>query len=112
MKAKAKWLVLVVIVLTIGSLWYIESFGYPAVIRVSRAEDVVSAKLFDGDSAKFRNVRVVNTITVCGEVNAKNRLGAYIGFSGFSVTGNDADPIVSFDDSIVSIMCKNESRAK
>lgn len=43
-------------------------------------------RLIDGDSAKYRAV-VTNDLTgwVCGEVNSKNRLGAYAGWSRFSV---------------------------
>jgi hypothetical protein len=42
---------------------------------------------FDPSSAKFRNLRKAATQypdrTICGQVNAKNRLGAYVGFKPF-----------------------------
>lgn len=59
--------------------------------RVSLARRVVLANLRDADSAKFRNVRVVSTFmgtAVCGEVNARNAMGGYVGFTEF-VTAND-----------------------
>lgn len=44
-------------------------------------------RLKDADSAKFRNVRIGTDSTgmklVCGEVNAKNGFGAYVGFVAF-----------------------------
>jgi hypothetical protein len=42
--------------------------------------------LIDPDSAQFRNVRFVGTVdkpTMCGEINAKNRFGGYVGFRAF-----------------------------
>ena len=42
--------------------------------------------LKDPDSATFRNVRTVGTpdgIVVCGEYNAKNSYGGYVGFNRF-----------------------------
>lgn len=47
-----------------------------------RAIAAVSESLVDPESAKFRNVRTVGD-AVCGEVNARNRMGGYGGFSPF-----------------------------
>lgn len=53
----------------------------------SDAEDLVRAQLTDPASATFRNVRSVRdeygVVGVCGEVNAKNRMGGYVGFVEF-----------------------------
>ncbi|MDH1308940.1 hypothetical protein N5C40_20735 [Pseudomonas fulva] len=49
------------------------------------AHDAVKEKLFDPDSAEFRNDRIMSDGTVCGEVNAKNRMGGYVGFTDYSV---------------------------
>ena len=52
--------------------------------------------LKDPDSAKFRNVRFVkynNQIVVCGEVNAKNSYGGYVGFSEF-ISGITSSKII------------------
>lgn len=55
-----------------------------------QAREVLSGTLFDADSAKLRLVRPLVDRThgkpvdiICGEVNAKNRMGAYVGFRRF-----------------------------
>lgn len=52
----------------------------------------VLAELSDPDSAKFRNEKFVGPWAfahgnLCGEVNAKNRMGGYVGYKGFTVMG-------------------------
>lgn len=42
----------------------------------------VVADFYDPASAQFRNL-VVSRAGLCGEVNGKNRLGAYVGFRKF-----------------------------
>jgi hypothetical protein len=55
-----------------------------------KAQQLVADQLIDPSSAQFRNVRTVSPSyggkRVCGEVNGKNRMGAYAGFSRFIVT--------------------------
>lgn len=59
---------------------------------MGQAEDAVREKLADPDSAKFRDLRVVVSTTrkgsrleaVCGDVNAKNRMGGYSGYTPFA----------------------------
>jgi hypothetical protein len=63
--------------------------------RNRKAEEAVRYQLIDGDSAKFREVRMVGE-AVCGEVNAKNRMGAYIGFEPFAFT--DGTALIASDD--------------
>lgn len=46
--------------------------------------DLVKRRLFDPNSANFRNVTHAHAI-VCGEVNAKNKMGGYVGFKAFVV---------------------------
>ena len=51
-------------------------------------KDRVAAMLIDPASAQFRDVRtpragLIGPATVCGEVNGKNRMGAYAGFTRF-----------------------------
>jgi hypothetical protein len=55
----------------------------------SQAKDAVRQRLADPDSAKFRNVRNVNGDVVCGEFNAKNGMGGYVGYRRFVFTGGD-----------------------
>ena len=56
---------------------------------------VLRERLFDADSAKFRNVQHSARMT-CGEVNAKNKMGGYIGFKKFIVV--DKLAVVETDD--------------
>lgn len=50
------------------------------------AETKVAALLRDPVSAQFRGVEVRKSGAVCGEVNAKNGFGGYVGFKEFVVT--------------------------
>ena len=62
--------------------------------KINAAQEVVSSALKDPESAQFRNVVVLASGTVCGEVNGKNSMGGYTGFTGFySLEGSDlSDP--------------------
>ena len=59
--------------------------------QISQVEAAVKYSLIDPDSASFRNIRAAdltladgtNYRRVCGEVNSKNRMGGYAGFSTF-----------------------------
>jgi len=66
-----------------------------------RAKDRAAQLLIDPSSAQFRNVEAREK-AVCGEINGKNRMGAYVGFSRFYVdvgTWSPAiDPQFDFDD--------------
>lgn len=56
-----------------------------------RAKDLLRERLVDPESARFRNVTVdLRTGKVVGEVNSKNKLGGYVGFQCFLVSGNAA----------------------
>lgn len=53
-----------------------------------KAKQLAADQLIDPSSAQFRNVRTVRTSAgsrVCGEINGKNRMGAYAGFTRFIV---------------------------
>lgn len=49
----------------------------------AQARKVVAPLLFDASSAQFRNLRAKGDF-LCGEVNGKNRFGAYVGFRPFA----------------------------
>lgn len=55
------------------------------------AEEAIKLKLKDPESAQFRNVYVKkiptenNVHVMCGELNAKNSMGGYVGFKPFLV---------------------------
>lgn len=61
---------------------------------VERVKDAVRAQLKDPSSAQFTNVRTVGdqaALAVCGEVNAKNSFGAYVGPQRFWGTNYGSD---------------------
>ena len=53
-------------------------------------ERLVRARLKDPDSARFQNIRNVGRGEICGEVNAKNAFGGYVGFQHFWLKDADA----------------------
>lgn len=62
--------------------------AYRHFVLVGPILDNVRETLTDPDSAQFRNLQVYGDglpgdTVVCGEVNAKNRLGGYVGFRHF-----------------------------
>jgi len=58
-----------------------------------RQREAVLALLHDPGSANFRNVRQGRTARQwCGEVNARNRMGGYTGFTLYYVTLSDVSP--------------------
>lgn len=57
---------------------FAEVYNEKALIEKSKKQ--VLNQLKDADSAKFRNIYVVDKSLVCGEVNAKNSYGGYNGF--------------------------------
>lgn len=51
-----------------------------------QAQDLVRHDMMDPDAAQFRDVKVISDgHCVIGEVNGKNRMGAYTGFRPFIV---------------------------
>ena len=62
------------------------------------AEAVVKKELNDPGSAKFRNlkkaVNEVGALYICGDVNAKNRMGGYVGYVRFLVMDIETKPFV------------------
>lgn len=52
---------------------------------IDKAKELASHDLADPSSAQFRDVSVVAANCVAGEINAKNRVGAYSGFRPFVV---------------------------
>ena len=50
--------------------------------KIRIAKEVAARELIDPSSAQFRDLKVRDDV-VCGEINAKNRMGAYVGFKRF-----------------------------
>lgn len=69
------------------------SFGYRMHL-VNELRKPVLALMNDPDSAQFRGERLrgwtVADGLLCGEVNAKNRMGGYVGYRPFSAYGGFA----------------------
>lgn len=93
----------------LGGLFYAYT-GY----LIHQHRDVVKAKLNDPDSAKFRNERLVGPLTLkggllCGEVNAKNAMGGYVGYRKFAASAgqNDVELAPSeTEDTFVKAYCE------
>lgn len=76
----------------------------------------VLENLKDPDSAKFRNLKTSRDLFLCGEVNAKNSMGGYVGFKRFYTMG--AAGLTYFDDGSrtfledYAVSCTNLTRAQ
>ncbi|WP_284082766.1 hypothetical protein [Acinetobacter pittii] len=88
---------------------------------IQEAEEAVRYDLLDPFSAKMRNIRIVTNSygvkSVCGAVNAKNRFGAYSGFTLFVyfngkayLEPNDYDPERIFETAAISSGCAGTER--
>jgi hypothetical protein len=64
-------------------------FAYPKWIVIPKARQPILAFLKDPSSAEFRNERLGSSGAVCGEVNAKNAMGGYVGFKKYISAGKD-----------------------
>ncbi|WP_053580008.1 hypothetical protein [Acinetobacter sp. TTH0-4] len=60
--------------------------------QIEVAAQKVRENLLDSDSAKFRNQK-----GNCGEVNSKNRMGGYVGFSRYIYFPEDKTAIIESD---------------
>lgn len=49
-----------------------------------KAKKTIANSLKDPGSAQFRNIRESSPGILCGEVNAKNSMGGYVGFKRFT----------------------------
>lgn len=72
----------------------------------------VLAELKDPDSAVFRNERIIGTwipkqAILCGEVNAKNTMGGYVGYKPFTSFGGVYADIGTSDliAEVVEVQC-------
>lgn len=89
--------------LAVAGMWWYKA-GYP----VYQAQEAVRAKLNDPASAQFRNVTQTVGGPFCGEVNAKNRMGGYVGFRWFDAFPmNDGKWHVSIDEDTFGGLAKD-----
>lgn len=68
----------------------------------------VAAKMFDPGSATFQALSVkVTDFAYCGEVNAKNRMGGYVGYKKFyAQRGSAGEWLVMLEPRFAEPMCK------
>lgn len=50
---------------------------------VAAVKDKIANMLNDPESVRWRDVRAVSATEVCGELNARNAMGGYVGFTPF-----------------------------
>jgi hypothetical protein len=74
----------IVLILVINALTACEFIPGTSAYQEAKARQAAAQALIDPLSAQFRNVDARGEV-VCGEVNGKNRLGAYAGFVRFYV---------------------------
>lgn len=72
-----------------------------------RAQSIISARMLDPDSLQLRSTKVVTAQVngetqrvLCGEYNAKNKFGGYVGFRGFAYEPTDLKGVLTFDNSL------------
>lgn len=54
---------------------------------IEAAKNSIELKLSDPSSVQYREVAAYSEGVVCGEVNAKNKMGGYVGFQAFVYDG-------------------------
>ena len=83
----------------------------PDTLREMKA--AVAAKMIDPGSATFRELgEKAPDFMYCGEVNAKNRMGGYVGYQKFfAYKGTAGDWVAVLDPRIIEGMCKELKRA-
>lgn len=89
------------------------AYAQDSQLLIEATQKSIADSFKDPDSAKFRNVTVLDagkTKAICGEVNAKNSYGGYVGFRSFykyedspNVVIKRGDPIM---DKLVDLVCK------
>lgn len=69
----------------------VASAAQPTSPLITKAKALIAGRMNDPLSLQYRNVRVVRRaidgkalVIVCGEYNAKNRMGGYVGFATFA----------------------------
>lgn len=62
---------------------------YEAWVTLPAARALISAQLKDPDSTQFRSDWLTKAYWLCGELNAKNSMGGYVGFRRFISGGTN-----------------------
>lgn len=83
----------------------------PSAAQIQEAKYYVSYNLRDPATAQFRNIRGSNAVGkngmresfVCGEVNSKNLIGAYVGYTPFIFNTNTKAAQVANPDLAIGV---------
>jgi hypothetical protein len=110
-----KTLIAVAGIPTIALLIGLPGYGWYAsnIKPLKRAEQAIRDTLLDPDSAQFKNLSLRSNAEVCGEVNAKNRMGGYVGFRNFNVTFKGEENQIFLDTetlNVASILCSSKNK--
>lgn len=76
---------------------------------VAETKQALTRNFKDPSAAQYRNLAVYSDdgeLALCGEVNAKNGFGAYIGFTPFAASPDHINLPKSADDSVFPILYK------
>lgn len=81
------------------------------VLREETLKNRVATTLNDPQSAQFRNIKLsADEKFLCGEINAKNQLGGYVGFRPFAVS-DDFDYIADENLLGLTMLLKEPAKA-
>lgn len=102
------------ILAALGGALYLWKYG--EWVAIPKAREHLVSLLRDPASAQTRNERITAAGVLCGEVNAKNGMGGYIGFRKFISYGPNSNYVegsgllneASLDDFIVRVQRKTE----
>ncbi len=80
---------------------------------IAEAKKAVERLLTDPSSVQYRDLKIHSEDVVCGEVNAKNRLGGYVGFRSFIYNGDDfGQAQLNVVPSQTQLWCSDESQKR
>lgn len=83
--------------------------------QIELAKKIAVYDLKDPDSAQFRNLWVRNTgkdYVVCGEINAKNSYGGYVGYQQFYVIVGAKSTVIKRGDRVMDQLVDTVCKAK
>jgi hypothetical protein len=75
------------------------------------AKAAVAHELKDPESAQFRDLKQYGDL-ICGEVNAKNSYGGYVGFEPFYTQGDTVELAVETGDDLVDVTSRSSIEVK
>jgi hypothetical protein len=71
---------------------------------IQKARAIIAKRMVDPESLQVRSTRLVTVQrdgkarqVLCGQFNAKNRMGGYVGFKGFAYEPSDMKGVLTFE---------------